>query len=54
MVSEGPVRATTTATAALLSETAATQLYIRPLLLLNMRPLPSGLSSGNILEGYPH
>ena len=37
MVSEGPVRATTTAT--MPSETTATQLYIRPLLLLHMCPL---------------
>ena len=51
MVSEGPVRATTTATAALLSETAATQLYIRPLLLLYMCPLlPARLQGASLKD----
>ena len=51
MVSEGPGRATTTATAALLSETAATQLYIRPLLLLYMCPLlPARLQGASLKD----
>ena len=51
MVSEGPVRATTTATMALPSETEATQLYIRPLLLLKMCPLlPARLQGTSIKD----
>ena len=51
MLSEGPVRATTTATMALPSETEATQLYVRPLLLLKMCPLlPARLQGTSIKD----